>query len=209
MMNDTINDHHGPGKMRFLVLSDIHYPVTDKMELSNIIRQAKADKVVFLGDNVQDDRYVGEFLEVVRSAGCRDCTFLLGDEDAGIPGKRYHEVTVGNRRLIFTHGNQFNISSEKSTKRFARALKKIHRLLPVLAFVVSAKVRTRTDSGYLILGHSHALAFFPRLRVGCAGCLTTKKNVYSERGYIIVDVGEDQVSLSTIALDGPRHTFVL
>jgi hypothetical protein len=34
------------------------------------------------------------------------------------------------------------------------------------------------------------LVFFPRLRVACAGCITTEKNIYNDRGYIVISEGE-------------------
>ena len=55
----------------------------------------------------------------------------------------------------------------------------IHRDLPVLGFAIISKIRSRSFRTYLILGHSHALRFFPELEVACAGCLTTEKNVYT------------------------------
>ncbi|HUI86578.1 MAG TPA: metallophosphoesterase family protein, partial [Nitrososphaerales archaeon] len=141
--------------MRILALSDVHYPSTDKEDLASALRQAKADKVVFLGDTVEDRGRAEEFLEVVRSTGCWDYTFLQGDEDEGLLGEKYLEVTAAGKRFIFTHGNQFNIHSDRLTRRIVRALKRIHHSLPVLAYVIRAKLGFRTDSGYLILGHSH------------------------------------------------------
>ncbi|HYB03461.1 MAG TPA: hypothetical protein VED17_03305 [Nitrososphaerales archaeon] len=68
--------------------------------------------------------------------------------------------------------------------------------MPVLGFAIISKIRSRSFRTYLVLGHSHALKFFPKLKVGCAGCLTTEKNVYSDRGYLVIEKTGSDVTLS-------------
>ncbi len=175
--------------MKILVLSDIHYPFTDRNRLATIISEERPDKTIFLGDNVSDETYAEEFLRFISEIGCRDCVLIRGDNDISLPYEKELELNIDGRSFKFVHGYQFNIGDDRTTARIVSALKKVHERLPVLAYAVFSKAKSRAN-GYLILGHSHALAFFPRLKVACAGCLTTEKNIYNDKGYIVISSGE-------------------
>jgi uncharacterized protein len=187
--------------LKILVFSDIHYPLTNESELVRIMREERADKVIFLGDSVGETKYVSGFLEIVREAGVAsgELVFIKGDEDSDLlPCVRSVEFSVEGRSLIFVHGDQFNVGSEESTIRIASLLHKISRKLPVLAYAIVARTRGRgmiKQGGLLVVGHSHALAYFPRLRVACAGCLTTTGNIYNDRGYIVIEDSGENLTL--------------
>lgn len=53
--------------LRLLILSDVHYPYTDEAVLLDILREEKnADKIIFLGDNVREDRNGPKFLDLIK-----------------------------------------------------------------------------------------------------------------------------------------------
>jgi putative phosphoesterase len=187
--------------MKILVLSDIHYPFTDRNRLVKIVTEEKADKVIFLGDNINSETYSEEFLQFVAEMGCRDYVLIKGDNEISLPYEKSLKLAIEGRSFTFVHGYQFDIRDDNSTGRIASALKKVNERLPVLAYAVLSKARSGT-SGYLILGHSHALAFFPRLKVACAGCLTTGKNIYNDRGYIVISASDNKVTLTLKPFDG-------
>ena len=69
------------GNVKILILSDVHYPSTNEKVLAKIIREEKAGRLIFLGDTLQDGKYLKECLEFVRNAGGTNFTFIHGDED--------------------------------------------------------------------------------------------------------------------------------
>ena len=181
-----------PGKLRVLALSDIHYPLTDEASLCRIIDEEKADKVVFLGDCVKEDQDVPGFLDIVQGTrGSRDVVFIRGDEDSeSLPSVNSFELYLGRNRFVFMHGNQFDVGTEGLTAKLASLLHKINGGLPALAYATVARTRTgaiRKPTEHLLLGHCHALVYFPRLRVACTGCLTSAKNIYNDLGYVVIE----------------------
>jgi len=193
--------------MKILVLSDIHYPFTDRIRLAAIINEEKPDRTIFLGDNVSDETHAKEFLRFISETGCHDYVLIKGDNDIALTYEKELEMNIDGRSFKFVHGYQFSVGGEQTTARIASVLKKVHERLPVLAYAIFSKAKSRSN-GYLILGHSHALAFFPRLRVACAGCLTTEKNIYNDRGYVVISSGEGSgVMLNIKRLDHRDATF--
>lgn len=179
--------------MKLLVLSDLHYPATDMELVSRIIRNEEPlDKIIFLGDSVIEDRFVPEFLDIVKSVSTpvKDIVFIRGDDDSKLlPCVRSLQIKIGKDKYFFAHGNQFNIGSDKSTSDFALIPLKINRKLPLLGFALFARARTiRGHRGeHIVLGHTHGQAYFRRLKVACVGCLTSEKNLYNDLGYIVID----------------------
>jgi uncharacterized protein len=176
---------------KILVLSDVHYPRTDVKEILTIIRTELPDKMVILGDSVYEPSYFGEFKKLLQTSACQDFAWITGDSDPNIAGVKSLKLVLNGREFLFLHGHQFNVWSERFTKEVTSLMKKIHRRLPVLGFAASSRVRSKGRSSYLILGHTHALNFYPRLKVACAGCLTTEKNLYNDRGYIVITAAEN------------------
>ena len=200
-------DETAIGNMKILVMSDTHYPITDTKQFLSIISQERPDKIIFLGDNVQNISYTEEFIRLVQASICKDYVFIVGDDDISMKGEKSLTLNLKGRKLIFIHGFQYNLSSEKNTYRIASAFRKINRDLPILGYAVLSKIKSRTNNTYMILGHSHALKFFPRLKVACAGCLTTEKNLYNDRGYLIINAENDSVLLSVNRLGGDIRIF--
>lgn len=190
--------------LRLLILSDVHYPYTDEAVLLDILREEKnADKIIFLGDNVREDRNGPKFLDLIKKTkDLKDVVFIRGNHDGeAIPCVDSFKLILNGKKLTFMHGDQFKIGSEGSTHKFGSILKKIHRELPVLAFATVARIKHQNKSGeYLILGHSHALASFRRLRVVCVGCLTNEKSLYNEKGYVVIESEGSEFNLSLISL---------
>lgn len=193
---------------KILVLSDLHYPNTEGEEILGIIAKEMPDKLVILGDCVQEARYAREFSELLQSSSCKDFVLIKGDGDDPIHALKSLNLNLNGREFIFIHGHQYNLLSEVITKDVASTLKKLNKYLPVLAYATFSRIRLRNRSTYLILGHSHALKFYPRLRVACAGCLTTRKNIYNDRGYIIITAENDKdVQLCINRFEGERSVY--
>ena len=191
--------------MKILVISDTHYPHTDTEQLLGIINKELPDKTIFLGDNVQNVSYTEEFLRLVQTTSCKDCVFIVGDDDYSPQGEKSLNLILNGRKFFFIHGFQYNVGSENITAKIASILRRINRNLPLLGYAVISKIKSRTYNTYLILGHSHALKFFPRLKVACAGCLATDKNIYNDRGYLVIDALDGKVFLRVEKLgDSPR-----
>jgi uncharacterized protein len=185
---------------KILILSDIHYPLTNKNELLEIINRERPDKVILLGDTIQKTNDVRDFDHLIQTATCHDFTFITGDEDPPHLGTESLNLNLSGRKFLFVHGFQFNLSSEDNTRKVAKTMRKIHKNLPVLGYALISKIRSRSFGTYLILGHSHALKFFPRLKVACAGCLTTEGNLYNDRGYLVLERRGKAVTISINAL---------
>ena len=185
--------------MKILVLSDVHYPLIDDADLSSIIREEKSDKIIFLGDSVSEARHVSGFLDIVKKSQetLSDVVFIQGDEDSEfLPCVDLVAFELDGSRFVFVHGDKFNIGSEHLTFSLASALHKINKTLPAVAYATVGKIRYGKIQDYLILGHAHVLAYFPRLKVVCAGCLTKTNNLYNDRGYVIIESDYDGVTLT-------------
>jgi len=193
---------------KILVLSDIHYPKAELNEISEIIVAEIPDKLILLGDVALYLSSSDKFFEMINKIGCKNYSAISGDDDViANPVKRL-EMDLNGRKLIFMHGHQFNVLSERITERVATLLKKINPNLPVFAFALVSRVRSCSRAPYLILGHTHALKFFPGLRVICSGCLTTDMNVYNDRGYVVITAGRDgTVQLTLNRIDGEKAVF--
>ncbi len=189
------------------MLSDVHYPVTKPSELGEVIKGERADTTIFLGDSLVEGDASG-FKELIENAGVQNPVFLIGDNEieegltSALPFVESLNLTVGKVKFMFIHGHQFNIRSDGVTGRIAQILKAIDKQLPLLAYSLRARMRSHTD-GYLILGHCHALAFFPRIKVATAGCLATSPKIYRDRGYIVIQDSPEgaKVTLTLKKLD--------
>ena len=194
-------------RTKILILSDIHYPLTNKNELLEIINRERPDKVIFLGDTMQKTSNIGDFDRLVQTTTCRDFSFISGDEDPPHLGTKSLNLVLSGRKFLFIHGFQFNLSSEDNTRKLAKTLGKIHKNLPVFGYALISKIRSRSFRTYLILGHSHALKFFPRSKVACAGCLTTEENLYNDRGYLVLEETRDGVAFFVKGLGVPPLVY--
>src|ERR1700722_18313832 len=92
------------GNMKILVMSDTHYPITDTKQFLSIISQERPDKIIFLGDNVQNISYTEEFIQLVQTSICKDYVFIVGDDDISMKGEKSLALNLKGRKLIFIHG---------------------------------------------------------------------------------------------------------
>lgn len=196
-------------KKKVLVLSDLHYPEICKDEIPRIVdKEEEVDEVVFLGDNVVQDDRVSEFLEIVDRIKSRSKVSLIrGDEDSALllPAAKSLKINFAKRDFVLIHGHQFNFGSEGLTEKIVSLLQRANRTFPLFSYSVVAKARERTGKyEFLILGHTHALQCFPRLRVACAGCLTEAPHLYKDRGYIVIE--EESSSSSSTLNPSSRKT---
>ena len=90
---------------------------------------------------------------------------IRGDNDIDLPFEKELLMNIHGRSFKFLHGYQFNIGGERATGRIVSALKKVHEKLPVVAYAIFSKARSRTN-GYLILGHSTRLGVLPEIGGG-------------------------------------------
>lgn len=137
-------------------------------------------------------------------------TFIGGDNDFSIPALRSIDLDLNGRKFLFIHGHQFNLASEAFTKKLVRVLKRINKRLPVVAYATYSRMKSKKRRYHIILGHSHALGYFPRLKVAASGCLTTAENVYNDRGYISIAASNNGgVQLCVNRFGGEREVFEL
>jgi predicted phosphodiesterase len=188
--------------LKILVLSDIHYPITKTAELVEVIKKESAHKTIFLGDSIVEGDVSG-FKELIEGAGVQNPIFIIGDNEieaglaSALPFVESLKLTVGSVKFTFIHGHQFNIRSDGVTGWIARIFKKIDKRLPLLAYSLRARMRSHTD-GYLVLGHCHALTFFPRIKVATAGCLATAPKLFRDRGYIVIQSSPENEKVSLL-----------
>lgn len=193
---------------KILVISDVHYPSTDTKEILSIISKEAPDKLIVLGDMGHSLSNAQELIQILQTCACKDQVFISGDSDTSVPAVKSLTLNLNERKFLFIHGHQFNVVSEGFTRKLAAFLKKLNRNLPVLAYATYSRIRSRSRSTYIILGHSHALVYFPRLRVVSSGCLTNEKNVYNDRGYVSIAAGnKDEVQLSVNRLGGEKTVY--
>jgi len=193
---------------KILVISDVHYPTTDVQEILNVISREAPDKLIVLGDIGHGPENAKEFIRILQTSACKDQVYISGDGDASVPALKSFSLSLKGREFLFIHGHQFNVVSESFTKKMAGFLKKINRNLPVLAYATYSRIRSRNRSTYIILGHSHALIYFPRLRVASSGCFTKEENVYNDRGCVsIAAVNENDVELRVNRLNGENKIY--
>ncbi len=183
---------------KVLILSDLHYPEIHKDEIFRIVEKEESDEVVFLGDCVFPDDRVNEFLEIVdRIKSESKVSLIRGDEDSALlPTVNSVKINLGRHSFAFIHGHQFNFGSEGFTVKLVSFVQRASRTFPLFTYSVVAKAREGMKKNeFLILGHTHALQYFPRLRAACAGCLTHAPRLYHERGYIVIQEKEESQPL--------------
>ena len=171
---------------KVIVLSDIHYPHCDEGLILSIIRREDPDLVVLLGDIVTE-RVEGyrEFLKRLPS----NTVYVKGDGDIIDGDTEYLEVESCGKRFIMFHGHQ--LLNESTQSFLARSLKRVNYYLPVLGYCLLA--RLKFPKGYLILGHSHALVNFKKIKCANAGTMSLIKNIYNDRGYLKIVKGRVEV----------------
>lgn len=176
--------------MKILVMSDIHYPFTKDSDIKRIISKEKPEKLVLTGDIIVEPKLRKRFFDLIPKNLRKRTYFITGDEDRVKGDYEKLEITSGKRTLVFMHGHQFNIKSDKITAKIARAFKMINRDLPLFAFSLCARKRLHLKDEYLFLGHTHGLRKFNMLKTTCCGTLSELKGVYSDRGYVIITRGD-------------------
>lgn len=183
--------------------------MTDEKEIVGIIEKEAPDRLIVLGDIAESPSYAQEFMQILQGTRCKDQVFIRGDNEASVPTSMSFNLNLGGKEFLFIHGHQFNVVSERFTKRLANFLKKFNRNLPVLAYALYSRTKSKSRNSYLILGHSHALVYFPRLRVASSGCLTSAHNVYNDRGYLAIRSVNGRVQLCVCPTEGPSRLYEL
>ena len=173
--------------MKVLVLSDIHYPHTDELLLTKIIKTERPNKVVLLGDIINDSGYDKRFFRLIENLVGDDYYFIRGDEDKVNYGLTKLIMKINGKRFLFAHGHQLQIVSDEPVEYIADKIKSINKNAPLFMYAIVARLRNLFFDGEIVLGHVHALRRFRRLRVTCAGTLTSLENIYNDHGYIVID----------------------
>lgn len=164
---------------KILVLSDIHYPYCDVNLLNSIVEREKPSLIVLLGDIVVEGK-VEDLFSIIKGR----VIYVKGDEDVYEGDTEVLRVYHNGKKYIFLHGHQF--FSEKSEYKLAKLLMKINKRLPPFLFCLIFRILLH-ERGTIILGHSHALAFFKSLNCANAGTLTTRDSLYHDLGYITIN----------------------
>ncbi|BBG25951.1 metallophosphoesterase family protein [Sulfuracidifex tepidarius] len=165
---------------KVLVISDLHYPYCDVEEVRGVVRRESPSLVVMLGDAVEDSR---GFDTLKSSLG--KVVHVNGDEDVIEGDVDVLSVSSRGRKFTLLHGHQ--LMNEDGEKLLAKFLMKVNSKIPPLLFCLGFRVKM---DGFLVLGHSHALVTFPSLQCMNAGTMSRKKNLYNDRGYVVIEKGE-------------------
>lgn len=173
--------------MKVLVLSDIHYPSADEKLLKRIIKTEKPDKLVLLGDIINEKGSDKRFFRMIEALIGDNYYFVRGDEDKVSYGLANLTLEINDEKFFFAHGHKLQLINDKPVAYMAGKIKLLNVNLPVFLFAAVARTRRLFAGGEIILGHTHALRRFPRLKVTCAGTLTTLKNIYNDHGYVVID----------------------
>ncbi len=173
--------------MRVLVLSDIHYPHTDTRVLISIVKKEKPDKLILLGDIINDKGYDKKLFKLVERLVGDNYYFVKGDEDKVNYGLSKLTMEINGVRFLFAHGHKLQMVGDEPVEYIAEKIKSINKNAPLLMYAIVARLRNIFFKGEIVLGHVHALRRFKRLRVTCAGTLTDLNNIYNEKGYVVID----------------------
>lgn len=176
--------------MKILVLSDIHYPYTNKNRIRDIIKKEEPDVTVLLGDIIEKQGYDKDFFRFISRITRKNYYFLKGDEDKvnyGLPNLLLQD---GKRKYFFYHGNKLQGMSDEKTGFFVKKMKNLNPKLPLFLFAFAARIRKPFFKGEIVLGHAHAMFRFNILRVSGAGTMTYLKNIYNDKGYLVIERGK-------------------
>ncbi|AWR96948.1 metallophosphoesterase [Acidianus sulfidivorans JP7] len=179
----------GPNE-KVLVLSDIHYPNCDMNEINSIIEKEKPYLIILLGDIITRDKedYIKFFSNI--NFPREKIVYVKGDDDVVNADTEVVKIISPKMKITLIHGHQF--LAEKTQFNLANLFKKINKNLPPLGFCIIARLFLKT-ADFIILGHSHALAKF--YNCANAGTLSFSKNLYNDRGYIII---QDKVNIKRL-----------
>ncbi len=179
--------------MRILVLSDIHYPFSDEREILRIISKEKPSKIILNGDIIAKAGLLRRFFRLIPKRLRRNTYFINGDEDRVKGDYDVLRLRMGDARLVFIHGHQFNIKSDNVTANIARLFKIFGSSVPLFLFAFYARRRLHLHGEYLFLGHSHGLKNFKSIRTVCCGTISNLRGVYNDRGYVVIDNGKVRI----------------
>lgn len=158
--------------MKIIVLSDTHG--NQSLALSILDGNGDANRIVHLGDEVEDARFIEEISgkSVIKLAG--NCDFSTDQP-------RENTLDVAGRRIFLTHGDLYNVKAglEKLLKRAA---------------AVRADV--------VLYGHTHQAAVLEigGILLVNPGCL---KKGCDQPSFAVVTIGVDSVSAEIIPVTPP------
>ncbi len=175
--------------MKILVMSDVHYPYSDRDDIKRIIGKEAPDKLMLTGDVIGERSSSSEFFGLIPKRLKKNTYFIEGDED-DVRGKyKIVRLKADGIRMVFVHGHQFNLGPEGFTAKIARLFGVLSRDLPLFAFCLYARLRLGLHDEYLFVGHSHGLRNFKSIKSVCCGTVSKLNGVYSDRGYVVIDGG--------------------
>ncbi len=165
-----------------LILSDLHYPHCDVKKVKEVVNSEDPDLIVLLGDAVEDK----EGFDVLK-ASLGNVIHVNGDDDVIRGDADVVRLESRGRNFTLLHGHQ--LMGEGGERRLAKLLMRFNRAIPPFLFCVGIRVKMRLG-GFLVLGHSHAMAYFPSLQCINAGTMSNKLNLYNDRGYVVISEGK-------------------
>jgi predicted phosphodiesterase len=163
-----------------MVISDLHYPYCDVDEVRRVVKEESPETVILLGDAVEE---VKGFHDFKSSLG--NVVHVNGDEDVIKGDDDVITLFNGGKKFTMLHGHQ--LMNEEGEKWLAKILMKVNREIPPFLFCLGFRVKM---SGFLVLGHSHAMSYFPSLQCVNAGTMSLKRNLYNDRGYLLIRRGK-------------------
>ncbi len=208
---------------KILVLSDIHYPLPDSDLFVNIIMSEKPDKVILLGDNVDNyntgrdllDIYK-EFIEIYKKIFPLEKTIvMIGDNDyqdrqdvfdyvKSIPkinGKNI--ITYSYKNLFLFHGNLETSHWQEAIGKYAGIVsaKISTSLLPQMLARQVIKKYQIPNNFIVLLGHIHYLGYV-NSAVFC-GTLNKERIIYPKNmsmGYVIIEDSSKKIDKNDITV---------
>ena len=208
---------------KILVLSDIHFPLPISNRFVDIIEREKPDKIILLGDNVDDYKTGMDLLEIYKEFiekyesifPLGETIMLIGDNDyqgrrdvldyvKSLPKINGDSVfTYQYKNLFMFHGNIESSHWQEMFGKYAGIMmsKVSNKMLPTMLAQKVVKKFNVPNGFIVLLGHIHYLG-----EAGDAvfcGTLNSEKIIYPRNlsmGYVIVNDYGDSIDKSDIDL---------
>lgn len=208
---------------KILVLSDIHFPLPISNRFLDIIDKEKPDKIILLGDNVDDYKTGMDLLETYKDFieeyesifPLNKTIMLIGDND--YQGRRdvldYVKslqkingdsvFTYQYKNLFMFHGNIESSHWQELFGKYAGIMmsKVSDKMLPNMLAQRVVKKFNVPDDFIVLLGHIHYLGSVDNA-VFC-GTLNQQRIIYPRKlsmGYAVINSDGDNISESDIGL---------
>lgn len=147
--------------MKLIILSDVH---GRQSYAERILEKEKAQNVIFLGDGYRDMQALADFFKEVRFWS------VHGNCD-GFGGESEQCITLGGKRIFFTHGHRYNVKMERET-----------------AYITLRSEAVRQGAQIVLFGHTHVPDIVYR-----GGMILLNPGAVANGRYGVIEMGEETV----------------